>query len=59
MSVAPQNRRFGLYFKVQWTNFKMPVFGAFVTQLRRQLRRPITLVLDRLAADQAAANRLE
>lgn len=58
VSIAPRNRRFGLYFKVQSTNFKTADFVAFLKQLRRQLRRPITLVWDRLAAHKSAANRL-
>ena len=58
LTVSPRQRRLGLYFAVQRPNAKTDDVVAFLFWVRRQLRRRLIVVLDRLAAHRAAARRL-
>lgn len=54
LALAPQRRRKSLYFHVQSSNILTPDVLAFVHGLRRQLRRPLTLVWDRWQVHRSA-----
>ena len=54
LALAPQRRRKNLYFHVQSSNIVTPDVLAFVRDLRRQLRRPLTLVWDRWQVHRSA-----
>lgn len=58
LTVSARRRRLGLYFTVQGSNAKSDDVVAFLLWVRRQLRRGLIVVLDRLAAHRAAARRL-
>ena len=58
LTVSARRRRLGLYFAVQRRNAKTDDVVAFLLWVRRQLRRRLIVVLDRLAAHRAAARRL-
>ena len=47
LTVAPQRRRLGLYFRIHTRNICADDVVAFLHELRRHLRRKIILVLDR------------
>jgi transposase len=47
LALAPRRQRAGFYFRVQRQNIVAPDVVNFVRQLRRQVRRPLTLVWDR------------
>jgi len=59
LSLAPRNRRIGLYFRLQPKNIRTADVVAFVKALRQQLQRPIILVWDRYSVHRAAAKHLE
>ena len=59
LTVSPKRRRLGLYFDILDHNLKTDDFERFMVSLRRRLRRPIILVMDRLQVHRAAARRLE
>ena len=59
VTLSPTRRRLGLYFEILDHNVRTDDFEAFVVSLRRRLGRPITLVMDRLAAHRSAAKRLK
>jgi DDE superfamily endonuclease len=54
LSLAPQRRRKNLYFHVQSSNILTPDVLTFVYGLRRQLRRPLTLIWDRWQVHRSA-----
>jgi len=56
VSVAPRRRRMGLYFRLLAPGVNINGLGAvdFIRSLRRQLQRPILLVIDRLNAHRTA-----
>jgi transposase len=58
LTVSARRRRLGLCFAVQRRNAKTADVVAFLLWVRRQLRRRLIVVLDRLAAHRAAARRL-
>jgi transposase len=58
LTVSARRRRLGLYFAVQRRNAKTDDVVTFLLWVRRQLRRRLIVVLDRLAAHRAAARRL-
>ncbi len=47
ISLAPQRRRFNIYFRLYSHNIRGPDMVTFVRMLRRHVRRPIVLILDR------------
>jgi len=59
VTVSPKRRRLGLYFEILDHNVRADDFEAFAVALLRRLGRPITLVMDRLAAHRSAARRLK
>lgn len=59
ITVSPQRRRLGLYFEILDHNVRTDDFEAFAVSLLGRLGRPITLVMDRLAAHRSAAKRLK
>jgi len=47
LALAPRRKRAGFYFQVQRRNIVASDVVDYVHQLRRQLRRPLTVVWDR------------
>jgi transposase len=47
ISVSPQRRRFGLYFRPHLNNIRQPQICAFLRHLLRHLRGPVIVVWDR------------
>ncbi len=58
LTVSPTRRRLGLYFDVLDHNVRTDDFERFIEQVRRKLRRPIIVVMDRYAVHRGAAKRL-
>ena len=54
----PRSGRLSLSFSIRDHNIKTPDFLEFMLQLRRELRRPIILVCDRLNVHRSAIRRL-
>ena len=59
ISISSQRRRLGLYFDIRDHNIQTDEFETFVAATVRRLRRPITLVMDRLSVHRAGAKRLQ
>ena len=59
LTIPPLRHRLGLYFDVQGRNFRTPDVYRFLSSFLSKLRRPITVILDRLSAHRGAAKRLE
>lgn len=59
LTIPPQRRRLGLHFDVLDHNVRWPDAYHFLTALLSKLRRPLTVVLDRLSAHRGAARRLK
>ena len=53
-----EKHRVGLYFAIHEQNVKTPEVEAFIRDVRRQVGRPLIVVMDRLAAHKSAAKRL-
>jgi transposase len=58
LTLSSQRRRVGLYFAIHQQNLKTPQVQAFIRQVRRQVGRPLIVVMDRLPAHRSAAKRL-
>lgn len=58
LTLSARRRRVGLYFAIHERNVKTPEIEAFIRRVRRQVGRPLIVVMDRLAAHKAAAKRL-
>jgi transposase len=58
LTLSAVRRRVGLYFAVHRRNVTAPEVLAFVRRVRRQVGRPLTVVLDRLPAHRSAARLL-
>lgn len=58
LSLSARRRRLGLYFAIHERNIKTAEVEAFIRRVRRQIRRDLVIVLDRLAAHRSAAKRL-
>jgi transposase len=58
ITLAPQRTRLGLYFDFQEENFNGESILGFLHWITRRLRRPILLVMDRLAAHRKAVRLL-
>src|ERR1700684_2047642 len=58
LTVSAQRHRVGLYFAIQERNVKTEEVEAFIRDVRRQVGRPLIVVMDRLAAHKSAARRL-
>ena len=58
LTLSVRRRHVGLYFKVHRQNIRTDEVEAFIRQVRRQVRRPLIVVMDRLAAHRSAARRL-
>jgi len=50
LTVNPKTGRIGQYFKIQRHNAKADDFLMFLFELKKQLRRPIIVIWDRLSA---------
>jgi len=55
LTVAPCRRRLGLYWRMQPKNIRAVDLVHFLRSLRRHLRRPLVLILDRWSVHKAAA----
>lgn len=58
ISISPGKRRLRLAFHVQSDNVRTEHVVNFIRQLRRDLRRPLVVVMDRLPAHRSAAKQL-
>lgn len=58
LTLSAPRRRIGLYFVIHEHNIKTPEVEAFLRRVQRQVRRPLVVVMDRLAAHKSAAKRL-
>lgn len=58
LTLSAQRRRVGLYFAIHEHNIKTPEVEAFIRQVHRQTGKPLTVIMDRLAAHKSAAKRL-
>lgn len=59
ITLSPTRRRLNLRFHVLAENIRTSHVVRILKQLRYELRRPIVVILDRLAAHRAAAQQLE
>lgn len=59
LTCSPQRQRLGLYFRLHPPNIRTPDVVAFLHLLRRHLRRPLLLVLDRWSVHRGAVRCLE
>jgi transposase len=59
ITLSPQRKRLDLRFSVWHENICTRHVARFLKQLRQQLRRPLTVVLDRLPAHRSAAKQLQ
>lgn len=59
LTLAPRRRRLGLHFDIQSENVRWRDVYRFVRSVMVRVRRPVTLVLDRLNAHRSAARRLQ
>lgn len=59
LSLAPGAARLGLYFGVHSQNITAGVLETFLRDVRRHLRRPLTIVLDRWSVHRKTAKCLE
>lgn len=58
LTVSAQRHRVGLHFAIQERNIRTDEVEKFIRDVRRQVGRPLVVVMDRLAAHKAAARRL-
>ena len=58
LTLSARRRRVGLYFAIHRHNVTTPEVEAFVRRVRRQVGRPLVVVMDRLPAHRSAARRL-
>ena len=58
ITVSPQRRRLGLFFRVHGHNIRAPDIVSFLRQLHRQVGRPIIVVWDRSSVHRSAAKQL-
>jgi len=58
LTLSPRRRNIGLYFATHRQNVRADEVEAFVRAVRRQLGRPLIVVMDRLPAHRSAAKRL-
>ena len=58
LTLSARRRRVGFYFAVHQRNVKTPEVEAFIRRVRRQVGRPLIVVMDRLPAHRSAARRL-
>jgi hypothetical protein len=58
LTLSPQRRRIGLYFAIHEQNVKTDQVEEFIRDVRRQVNRPLMVVMDRLPAHRSAAKRL-
>jgi transposase len=54
LTVSPKRTRVGQYFRIQRGNAKAADFFWFILELKRQLKRPLVIIWDRLAAHRKA-----
>lgn len=58
LTVPPQRRRIGLHFQILDHNVRWPDVYRFVRSVMIKVRKPVTVILDRLNAHRAAMRRL-
>lgn len=58
LTLSARRRRVGFYFAIHRRNVKTPEVEAFIRRVRRQVGRPLIVVMDRLPAHRSAARRL-
>ena len=59
LSLAPRAARLGLYFRGHGQNMTAPGLETLLRNVRPQLRRPLTIVLDRWSVHRKTAKSLE
>lgn len=59
LTIPPRRRRLGLHFSILDHNVRWPDVCRFIRSIMVKLRRPITIVLDRLNAHRSATPRLK
>lgn len=59
LSLAPGRNRLGLYFSIHGRNVTAVEFELFLRAVQQQLRRPLTVVLDRWSVHRKAARMLQ
>lgn len=59
MILRPWNQRLSLSFAIHRDNVRTAAFEQFLLDVRRQFRRPVILVCDRLGVHRAAVKRLK
>lgn len=58
LTLSAKRRRVGLYFAIHDQNVKTDEVEAFIQDVRRQINKPLIVVMDRLSAHKSAAKRL-
>jgi len=58
LTLAPRMRRIGLYFAIYEHNITAEEVEAFVREMQRHLRRPVTVIKDRWSVHRKAAKAL-
>lgn len=58
LTLTARRRHVGLYFAIHRQNIRTPEVEAFIRRVRRQVGRPLIVVMDRLQAHRSAAKRL-
>lgn len=58
LTLSAVRHRVGLYFAIHRHNVTTPEVEAFIRRVRRQVGRPLIVVMDRLPAHRSAAGRL-
>lgn len=59
LTLSAHRHRVGLYFAIHDQNIKTDEVEEFIREVRRQVRRDLIVVMDRLPAHRSAAKRLE
>lgn len=59
VTLSPQRQRIGIPFQIQEANIVTVDVVAFVKRLRRQLQRPLIVILDRWPVHRAAVKQLQ
>lgn len=59
VTLSPQRRRIGVPFQIHEANVVTTDVVAFVKRLRRQLQRPLIVILDRWQVHRAAVKQLQ
>jgi hypothetical protein len=58
LTLSAERRRVGLYFAIHDQSVKTDQVESFIREVQRQVKKPLTVVMDRLPAHRSAAKRL-